>query len=145
MITFLGHSKGSRSAPNVKKALLQHLGLYRSKEFRISTIHSDGEGAIASIKSEIEDMGYEVDIRGPGEHDPYVERKIQTIKGTARAILSGLPFLVPIVLFIWLMQYATYCTNLLPNKSGYVGMAPREAFTGRKLTYKRDIRVGFGD
>jgi hypothetical protein len=117
----------------VKKALLQHLGLYHSKEFRISTIHSDGEGAIAAIKREIEDMGYEVDLRAPGQHDPYIERKIQTVKGTARAILSVLPFLLPIELFIWLMQYATYCTNLQPHKAGYLGLSPREAFTGRKL------------
>ena len=43
------------------------------------------------------------------------------------------------------MQYATYCTNLLPHKTGYLGLSPREAFTGRKLSYKRYIRVGFGD
>jgi hypothetical protein len=34
---------------------------------------------------------------------------------------------------------------MVPNKTGYVNISPREAFTGRKINYLKDIRVGFGD
>ena len=34
---------------------------------------------------------------------------------------------------------------MVPHKAGYINLSPREAFSGRKIDFKRDLRIGFGD
>jgi hypothetical protein len=70
------------------------------------------------------------------------------IKERTRGIMHTLPFTtLPQSLINWLVHFVVSGINMIPNKTGYVGVSPREAFTGRKADYTRDVRIpiGFGD
>ena len=57
-------------------------------------IMSDGESAVGKITRELNQMGIEVDVSGPGGHVARIERKIQTVKGGTRTIMrsDNLPY-----------------------------------------------------
>ena len=80
MVNELGQSKGSRSARVIRPAILQQLDLYQSRQFVVTTIRTDGEGAIASMTQELNQRGIVVNPAGPGSHVPVIERKIQEVR-----------------------------------------------------------------
>jgi hypothetical protein len=49
------------------------------RTFEVTTIVSDGEGAIVSLIDELGLLGVEVDISGAGGHVARIERKIRLI------------------------------------------------------------------
>jgi hypothetical protein len=90
-------------------------------------------------------MGVPLNRTGAGMHVERAENKIRTIKEVMRSILHSLPYVLPDKLVQYLIAYSVFVINLVPNKTGYADMAPREAFIGRKTSAKRDLRIGFGD
>ena len=46
---------------------------------------------------------------------------------------------------MWLVSFCVSRINLVPSSVSGDRISPREKFIGRKLDYKRDLRVGFGD
>ena len=145
LLTHLGFAIGSRAKKPILAALDSQIKGYKSQRFSVIGIVSDGEGAITSLQSEINAMGVHVNINAPGQHVSIVERKIQTIKGCTRSIISSLPYKLPYSLVPHCVSFAVNRINMLPNKTGYVGFSPRELFFKRKTNYDTDIRTGFGD
>jgi hypothetical protein len=71
---------GGRAKAIVRQALAKQIGLYKSRQFLITALLSDGEGAIASLTSEIEASGIAVNPSGAGQHVPTIERNIRIMK-----------------------------------------------------------------
>ena len=47
-------------------------------------LRTDGEGALGAMRDELSGLGIVLDISGPGQHVPVIERKIQTVKERVR-------------------------------------------------------------
>ena len=135
----------NRTADSVKERLNTHLARYRSEGFEIATIFCDGEGAVARLITGLNLAGVRVNIAGPGQHVPVIERCIRMIKERIRCIVTTLPYRLPKQLVKYLVFYCVSRVNMLPRSTSVDRTSPREAFTGRKTDYRRDIRIGFGE
>ena len=125
MINELGRTRGSRNIQSVRSALQRQIAPYKAKDFRISTIHTDGEGAVASISNELQTSGIEVNPSGPGQH-------VAVFEGKIRGNFNTLPYKLPATLLVWLICFVVSRINIIPHRGGPTGISPREAFLGRK-------------
>ena len=137
--------KGRRTAGAVRDALWNQLALYTAEGFKVTTIIADGEGAISKLTELIQQRGIRVNTSGAGQHVHPIERRIRVIKERCRGIINTLPFTLGKDLIKWLVYYVVSRLNLIPSSTSVNRISAREAFTGRKTDYKRDVRVAFGE
>ena len=135
----------SKSTASIRKALSDQLSTVKAHQYRVSTIFSDGEGAIGKLTQEIEAQGVKVNTTGAGQHVPIIEAKIRVIKERVRAHLGVLPFRLARFLLPFLVLFCVSRINIMPSAVRGDRLSPREAFTGRKVNFKRDVTIGFGD
>jgi hypothetical protein len=135
----------SRSEAVLTQEMFNHLNVAKSQQFIVSTIWFDGEKGVAAATYALQEQGYKLDIAGPGQHVPVVERKLRVLKERGRAILHSLPFILPTSLLRYLVSNAVMGINMMPSLLCVDQTSPREAFTGRKCDFKRDLRAAFGD
>jgi hypothetical protein len=139
MVSHLGWELGARAKTSIRRALFEQFNRYKAHGFTVQYLHTDGEGAIASLEQEINGTyGITVNPAGPGQHVANIERKARTVKDRMRCVVSGLPWKLTTLLVVWLVFYCVSRVNM-------TSIAPREAFLGVKLDYKRDCRTKFGD
>ena len=86
----------------------------------------------------------EIDITGAGDHLEKVDAKIRRLKETIRSVSAGLPRKLPSSRVKDLVTYATIRTNARRTTSSTTAVAPRVAFTGRKINYKKEYELEFG-
>ena len=144
-VTELGRTKGSRSLPFVKNALTDHLKIFSSRSFVVVGVISDAEGSVVALELFLAERNVVLNRAGSGSHVPIIERKIQEVKERCRAIINTLPYRLPLKLLPYLVKFAVTRINWIPHRVGVANISPSEAFFGRKLNYKRDLRVGFGE
>jgi hypothetical protein len=135
---------GSRSLASVRKALLHFVGRCKAEGFEVRVLRSDGEGAVIKMTDELQNMGILVNPAGAGSHVPTVERKIGVVKGRVRGHINTLPFSICVTLLIWLVYFCVSRINLVPTSTMSEVIAPREAFNGTRISYKRDLGLKFG-
>ena len=130
----------------IKKGLNDIISAFLSRNFEVSLIMSDGEGAVGKLKLYLNKLGIEVDISGAGGHVARIERRIQMIKERARAHMCGrLPLQLTKEGLSTLILYCVFRINYQYSGSRPGGMTPREAFTGRTVNALTDYRVSFGE
>ena len=101
--------KPSRCAESVKMCLDIILATQKSRNFIVSIIMPDGEGAIAKISTYLEKLSIEVNVTGAGGHVTRIERRIRMIKERIRSHIAGrLPFALTIS---GLSMLALYCIS----------------------------------
>jgi len=133
---------GTRAKNSLKSALDSILRLFGSYGLYVRRIYSDREKGIIALQDEY--PGIPFDPTGAGGHEPVVENRIRTIKGTMRAIRASLPYKLCATLCVWLALYAVYVGNRIPVRGGYMA-APISLVTGRQPDYKTDFPFAFGD
>ena len=84
----------NRLAPIVAKAINSFLYNAKIRYFDCVQIRTDGEGALATMRDELSKIGIVLDISGPGQYVPVIERKIQTVKERVRAHVNDLPYVM---------------------------------------------------
>ena len=137
---------GSRKLVDVRKALMHIIGKVRAEGFVAKAILTDGEGAVMGLTDELQLMGIIVNPSGAGSHVPVVENKIKTVKERVRGHINVLPFKLCVALLIWLVYYCVSRINLVPTSTMSTEyISPREAFTGMRMDYARDLSLKFGD
>ena len=144
-LTSLDLQKPSRAADTVRRGIQYFLGVLQSQGFEAKLIMSDGEGAVAKLKTELNLLGVEVDISGAGGHVARVERRIQVVKERMRTHIHHLPFALSLLALSMLALYCVSRLNYEPSSTRDWGASPRELFLGRKADAKRDFRCAFGD
>jgi hypothetical protein len=145
LVAYLGNNiNKTRNISSIHSALESQVLVYKSANFKVTHISSDGEKAI-TVQHWLAKEGIILNIVGAGKHVPIIENKIKVIKESARSILHSLPFILPSKWIRYVVANAVYGINCIPSKGGYPGLAPREAFSGRKINFKKDLRVAFGD
>jgi hypothetical protein len=90
-------------------------------------------------------FGVEIDVSGAGDHLEKVDIKIRRLKETIRSVQAGLPWKLPSTQVKHLVYYATSRNNARRTTSSITNIAPRVAFTGRKINYKKEFALAFGD
>jgi hypothetical protein len=146
MVTHLGHvGERARSVDNVTNAVMKQIYSYHSRGFVVSAINSDGEGAIKASKLNLETHGVVVNIVGPGAHVPKIERSIRVVKERVRSIIQVIHFNLPGSWVPYLVRFVTNRINMFLAKGGIVNTTPYEAFNGRPVSIKNDVRLAFGE
>jgi hypothetical protein len=124
--------KPSRAAAAVKKGIDYFMGVLQSQDFKAKLIMSDGEGAVAKLKTELNMLGVEVDISGAGGHVARVERRIQVLRERMRTDVHILPFALSLLCLSLLALYCVSRLNYEPSSSREWGASRRELVLGRK-------------
>ena len=129
----------------LRSALNHQLREYRARDFSVTAIWSDREGGVLTLKNELLDAGIKCEAASTKKHVPGIEVRIRVIKERCRAVLNTLPFLLPRSLLKHLVAYAVSRINMIPTTAVRSdGISPREAFTGRRMDCKVDLRIAFG-
>jgi hypothetical protein len=105
--------KPLRAAAAVKKGIHYFMGVLQSQDFKAKLIMSDGEGAVAKLKTELNMLGVEGDISGAGGHVARVERRIQVLRERMRTHVHILPFALSL---LCLSLFALYCVSRLNRR-----------------------------
>ena len=86
-----------------------------------------------------------VNFTGAGDHVPKLDAKVRRLKELTRSVVSGLSFKIPENLVQDLVSYAVNRMNTRKSGGSVSTEAPRVRFTGRKVNYKREFTLSFGD
>ena len=144
-LTVASHLPGGKGATSVRKAMIHHIRQYSAQGFSVKTLIFDGEGAVAAIAGDLADQGIKLEPVPPGAHVGVCERKNRVIQDRYRAVKNGLWFVLPLILVRWLVYYCVSRINMLPSHQHFDLTSPKENFTGKKVDFKRDLRLSFGD
>ena len=135
----------SKATSNLRLALNKHLGFLYKHNYRVGCVSSDNESGLPALEPELAAKGIRIEFAAPGQHVGAIERQIRDMKNKCRAIISSLPYALSKMLIIWLVLFVVTRINMLPRGTSTTRISPTEAVQGRKLDYKRHIRVAFGD
>jgi hypothetical protein len=137
--------KKGRDAKHLFDALWRHVSIYQQHYFEIKGVITDRESAMQVILPLLRTHGIQSNVSGSGQHAPVVENKIRRIKERVRAHVTTMPYKLYSVLLMWLVYFCVSRLNMMPCRTRMNPISPHEALTGRKLDFKRDIPVGFGE
>ena len=84
-------------------------------------------------------------ISGAGDHLPKVDIKIRRIKETYRSFKTGPVYTLPKFMVKHLVTYCVCRISVRRTKATGSRICPRARFTGRKVDYKQEFALGFGD
>lgn len=135
-----------RQSLTLRDASTEIITSYRANSFIITGLMSDGESGIGALKSYFESLGIHVEVAPKGQHVPEAERAIRHLKEKARAVWNTLPYTPTHAMTVYLIYYCVRCINMFP-KAGSVDpdQSPREMFTGKKVDYKTECLLQFGE
>ena len=141
VVTTSRTTEGSRSKAG--QALILHIQQYLAKGFQINLITSDGEGAVKTVRRDIENLGADLNILGHGSHAPHAEAAIRHIKNKARSTLHSLPFPLPTKLAAALVAFVVNIFNMVPKLNSPGHLPAYTAFRGRVPNYILDAPFSF--
>jgi len=134
-----------RGKSTIQKCLEGMIAAYRSEKCIVRAIKCDGEGGVGALENYILSQGIKFNPTGKNQHVPQIERKARQIKERVRAHISVSPYKMTEKLTIGLVQFCVQSINLIPQSTREVKISPKELFTGRKINFKRDLRLSFGE
>jgi hypothetical protein len=132
----------SRKITALKAAVESQVSAYKSRDYHVTYILIDNESAISAAIPGINEMGIVINQTAKNEHVPEVERDGRTLKERVRAVWNTLPYKLTSDMIIGLTHYACKMVNIFPKARRSF---PKELFTGVKMDYKRDCKLGFGE
>lgn len=118
------------------------LDMIWAKGFKISRVEVDPEGGLGALKSMFQT---DMDIVGAGTHVAHAEREGRVVKERCRMILAALPYQLAARFMRYLVMFVVTRLNLMPRAGDGGSLCPRERFTGKKIQFKRELEIGFGD
>ena len=142
----IGYRQAAAVSDHTKETMLafanQCVLEYTRRGFEVADVHADKE--FECLRMELGDVSLEV--CGPDEHVPEVERSIRTMKETMRATAHGLPYRrLPKLMIVELVALATRCLNAFPRDDGVSEhMSPHSIVTGRAHIDYNKIPLEFG-
>jgi len=122
----------------LRGAIEDQIELLKSRGFEVMEVITDPQSSLIGIPG--------VNCTGAGDHVPKLDAKVRRLKELVRSFVSGLSFKLPENLVQDLVSYAV--NRMKTRKSGGSATsteAPRIKFTGRKVNYKREFTLSFGD
>ena len=112
----IGYHQGVAVSDRTKETMLTFANRcvleYTKCGFEVADIHADKE--FECLREKFKNVSLE--ICGPDEHIPEVDRSIRTMKETMRATANGLPYQqIPKLMVVELVAMATRCLNGFPR------------------------------
>jgi hypothetical protein len=135
----------NRKSSTVGAAIKSFVATLMSRNFVCSQIRSDNEGGLVTIIPQLQEAGIEVQLAGPGQSVPEIERRIRPVKERVRIFDATLPFVMPRKVLVMCVLFVVHCLNLQPSATCTDSTSPHEQFSGRKLNAAKDLRTAFGD
>ncbi len=135
----------SKGQVPMRDALNGQLKQLKSRFFTAVRILVDGEGAVFALRDNLAAAGVVLEGVSRNQHVPAVEVRIKIIKNIFRSIITSLPYKLPKFLYKYLVFFGVSRVNMYPVSSRVDPTPARELFTGRKLNYAKDVRIGFGE
>ncbi len=86
-----------------------------------------------------------VNSTGAGDHIPKLDTQVRRLKELVRSVVAGLHFKVPANLVQDLVSYAVNRINTRRSSGDVSAVCPRVKLTGKKVNYKREFTLSFGD
>lgn len=137
--------KGDKDAVAMILAVRRIFGLFRSQGYEVARVHFDGEPAIAAIADDIRLLGAELK-QVPSVKVPEAERRIRVIEERCRCIIGELKYSLPPTMVESMVAFANTRVNQMISLSPLDnGLSPYENFVNRRLDFKRDFPLAFGD
>jgi len=131
-----------KTAVAIRSALEAIIDMIKSKGFVISRVEIDPERGLFAVKDQ---LGVDVVVVGAGSHVAVAERGGRVVKERCRLILSSLPYPLAGRFMRYLVMFVVTRLNLMPRAGDGHSECPRERFTGKKIHFKRELEIGFGD
>jgi hypothetical protein len=142
----LGVFLRDRNTSTIAKGLRSFIGTANSRNFDVVRLHSDREGGVGALRDELAlTEGLLVDLTGPGQHAPTVERMNQTVKQRVRAHQFSVAWVMNRALLIGCVMFSIWCINLQRSATSVDPASPHEKFSGVKLDFARDLRCEYGE
>jgi hypothetical protein len=135
--------RGKRTAAALQRAFDEHMSNYKNAGYTVVRVFTDGETGVEAIRDHIKSKA-EYNPVGPEQHVPVIERAVRLVKERVRSILCGLPYTLPSSYLTYLVSYAVRVLNMVPGRQSTDNLSPREKLRGRKMDFKRDLRIEFG-
>ena len=133
----------SLSREALGRVMQQHIDLVRMFGFEVRIIFVDPFKSLVGFRGSI--PGVEIQPTGAGDHLPKSDIRIRRLKEMARSVLSALDYKLPIS---FVNQLVTFCVSRLnvQTTSSLMGdWCPRVRMTGRKVDFKKEYALTFGD
>ena len=132
----------NQSEKSFHEAVSGKLDAIRSRGFTVSDLYVDPQMGLANLKGKLGSVA--VDVCGAGDHVERAEVKNKLIKERYRCCFSDLPYELPAALVKDLVFYTVKRINLQPGPHSR-GVSPIVQFTGRKVNFKKEMTMKFGD
>ena len=105
--------------------------------FEITEIITDPQSSLVGIPG--------VNCTGAGYHIPKLDTRVRRLKELVRSVVAGLHFKIPGNLVQDLVSYAVNRINTRRSSGSISTECPWVKFTGKKVNYKREFTLSFGD
>ena len=136
------HLKG-KTATILWNAFQCQINALKAEGFEVKDLFIDQEGAVAKIREKFQEAG--IRVHSYVTKVAIVERKISTLKGRIRSVIMSLPFPLCKKLLVMCVLYCALRLNQSPCNTRVDTTSPFENLVKRKLDWKRDLCIGFGD
>ena len=142
-VEHLPHSPKSSNV--LREAINKHVTKLNNHNFHVKNIKCDNEPGIIALSQYYLNQGIEV---LPGSRSskntstPTLDAKIRSLKEKVRTIIHSLYYILPLTLLKYCVTFAAIRLNMISNSTST--LSPREILTGKKLNFKKDLRLSFG-
>ena len=124
----------------VSRAWDEHLNSYRLCGAQITRIYTDNEATLGNSAAYLASRNPPVELvqHGSDMHEPFVERRVRTIKERMRSTLAELPYQLPARLYWFLMAWVIQGINIVPDT-----LTPEDQRSSRELVsgIKTDLSI----
>ena len=136
----------NRDAKVIGDALIKVIRLYSKRGFHIHVIHMDGEFNSVTHSVEKAYPHVTMNMSGPNDHIPQIERAIRTVKERVRSLILTLPFKrLPLTLIVHAVIFSVQWLNFFPPKHSISPrLSPEAIIRGRSVDAKLHCRIPFG-
>jgi len=133
----------SLSREALGRVMQQHIDLVRMFGFEVRIIFVDRFKSLVGLRGSI--PGVEVQPTGAGDHLPKLDIRIRRLKEMARSVLSAHDYKLPISFVNQLVTFCVSRLNVQTTSSLTGNWCPRVRMTGRKVNFKKEYALTFGD
>ena len=124
-------------------AIQAQLDLIWNWHFDTDTVIYDPQSSLVAFQNKF--PGIVFDITGAGDHLPKVDIRIGRVKEIYCCVKSDLSWKIPKFLVGDLVKYAVSRINSRRTKALELNVCPRVQLTGRKINYRKEFGLGFGN
>lgn len=142
VITFSSSVKDTKEE-SLGRTIQAQLDLLRSWRFDCNTVICNPQSGLVGLKHKF--PGIVFDVTGAGDHLPKLDVKMWRVKETYRCVKSDVPWEIPNVLVDDMVKYCVSRINTRRTRALMKNVCPRVRLTGRKVNYRKEYGLGFGD